>query len=344
MPDEEPQSVAEASKALAAVGFDADLLEGAEPPGTPYGVAAQQQGYEPPAPAPAVPAAPVQNVPAPAAPTGAQGAPQPAPAPVPGESPEAAAERAAFEAWKNSPEQQLAAFNIQRGLTTEAGVRLIVAQGLQALGRSPEDVRAFVDGRLTLSQLEAQQAAVAGQQQQQQAPPANPWDSLTEDDVVDGEQVKQFLAEVKRQAVAEAQALLTQAQQPLVNEVDRQRRQTAANTTDATLTELLGEGGDPTSVDKELAGRVLSEASKYIQPDNWDPGHIRAAIIQGHHDVVQISTAAQRAYLNRKELVASSVPQTTGGAQAAGNDPLPEPKDLKSASQLAKELYPDLFK
>ena len=322
-PDEpaggEPTSVSDASRALAAVGFDADRL-GEEPAPTepivePTTIADRQRAASEPA-APAAPAVPATVATPP-------GAPQP--------SPDANAD--AFEAWSKDPARQREAFDIMQGLTTEQGVRLIVAQGLTALGKNPDDVRAFMEGRLTQQQVLAQPTAVAPV-----APPANPWDALTEEDLVDGEQAKAWFTQIREDAIAAARAEVATAQAPVQQAVRQEQQTRAGQVTDSTLIELLGEGGDPKSVDRELAGRVLVEAQKYIDPNNWESGHIRSAIIQGHHDVVQIAAAAQRAYLNRKGIVAEAVPATTGGAQAPGAEAPSEPMNLKEASKRAREM------
>lgn len=339
----EPQSVADAGRAMAAAGYDADrLAEGTPAPDKgpivePTSIADRQRAASEPAPPAAPPAAPA----APAAAAPSPGTPQPTPG-APQRTPQEIADMQAFEEWKANPQAQAEAFNIQRGLTTEQGVRMIVAQGLTALNFQPEDVRAFVEGRLTLSQQQQQQAVAAAAAAPAPVAPANPWDNLTDEDLIDGPQFKQYAAEIQRQAIeqatAAAQAQIAAATAPQNQAIQQERQVRAGQVTDSTLVELLGEGGDVSTVDKELAQRVLQEASKYIDPNNWDSGHIRAAVIMGHHDVVKIAEAAQRAYLNRKSLVAEGVPTSVGGAQAPGAEPMAEPKSLKEASKMAKEM------
>lgn len=323
--EQEPTSVADASRAMAAVGFDADtLIEGGEKP-TPEPIVAptpiaQRQGLEAvPEPTPATPASPA--------------------APATGDD-------AAYKAWRENDTLQREAFAIQEGLKTEVGVRMVVAQGLTALGKDPRYVQLFMEGKLTEQQVAASPtviapaAAAAGAAAI--APTTEPWDALTEEDLVDGVQAREWFTKIKNDAVAAARAETAaqiQAAQAPVNAAVRQEQQVrAGQVTDRTLIELLGEGNDPNTVDRVLAGKVIAEANKYIDPNNWDSGHIRAALIQGHNDVVQIAAAAQRGYLNRKSLVAEQVPQTTGGAQAPGAEALPEPKNVKDASKIAKAM------
>lgn len=330
----EPQSVADASRAMAGVGFNADTyVEGGTPPAPepivePTSIADRQRAASEPAATQAVP------VPA----TTQPGATPPAPAtPAAAQTPE----QIAWEAFKNSEESQREAFNIREGLKTEAGVRMIVAQGLTALGKDPTYVQLFMEGKLTQQQVEASPsivppaAALAGAT----AIGPEPWDALTEEDLVDGVQAKEWFTKIRNDAVAAARAEVQAAQVPVQQAVRAEQSVRAGQVTDQTLIELLSENGDPRTVDKQLAGKVIQEANKYIDPNNWDSGHIRAAIIQGHNDVVQIAALAQRAYLNRKDLVAQEVPQTIGGAQAPGADPLPEPKNVKDASKMAKQLF-----
>jgi hypothetical protein len=326
----EPQSVEEAGAALAAVGFDADALAAGAPPVekepivSPATIAERQQATW--IGAPVSPATP---------PAGGTGAVTPTPD---------AGTTDPFDkyAYTDINGRQVSgrdaveeAAAIRHGLTTESGVRLIVAQGLTALGKDPEHVRAFMEGRLTEQQV-LQTPGIAPAVIPQA--PASPWDALGEDDLIDGEQFKAYAAEVQRQALSAAREEIMRAQQPLQTAVEAEQKVRAGHVTDSTLTELLGEDGDPNSVDKDLARKVLTEAAKYVQDNNWDSSHIRAAIIQGHHDVVKIAEAAQRAYLGKKSLVAAGVPQTTGGAQAAGSEEPPEPKSVAEASKLAREM------
>ena len=344
MPEEEnePQSVADASRAMANVGFDADtLVEGGtrpapEPIVQPTSIADRQRAASEPGTAPVAPAAPAPSAPAATSP----GTTQPVPAAVP-QSPQELADQQAWDQWQSNEQAKRDAFNIQRGLTTEQGVRMIVAQGLTALKFNPADVQAFVEGRLTLDAVQQQQAlAAAGVAPvAAPAPQANPWDNLTEEDLVDGVQAKEWFTKIRDDAVAAARAEVAAAQVPVQNAVRQEQQVRAGQVTDQTLVELLSDDGTPSTVDLELAASVLREANKYIDPNNWDSGHIRAAIIQGHYDVVKIAELAQRAYLNKKSLVAEGVPQTTGGAQAPGAEAAAEPKNTKEASKMAKAMF-----
>ena len=331
MPEEEnePQSVADASRAMANVGFDADtLVEGGtqpapEPIVQPTSIADRQRANDPgiaPVVTPAAPAAPAAAAPSP-------GTPQPAPG-----APDPYAEFGGREAVEQ-------AHAIAEGLKTESGVRLIVAQGLTALGKDPSLVQAFMEGRLTQQQVQQSPtvvppaAALAGAEAQ-----GNPWDSLTEEDLVDGEQAKAWFTKIRNDAVEAARREVQAAQAPVQQAVRAEQQVRAGQVTDQTLVELLSDDGTPATVDRDLAAKVLAQANRYIDPNNWDSGHIRAAIIQGHYDVVKIAELAQRAYLNKKSLVAEGVPQTTGGAQSPGAEPQAEPKNVKDATKMAKAM------
>lgn len=300
MSDEaEPQTLAEAIEANAA-----------NPPTFEEIPDGQRPGFAPEQAAPAE------------GPSGTPPAPEAAPQPEPPASDPYAAYggQAAVES----------ALGISSLLRTESGVRMMIAEGLTKLGKNPADVQAFMEGKLTLQQVE-------------ESAPANPWDNLTEDDVIDGAQAKDWFNQVKTQAVAEAQAAaqaaMTAAITPLQQQNFEQLQERAGQTSDATIIELLGENGDPKTVDVELAGRVLAAANQYVQEGNWDPSHIRAAVIQGHHDVVKTAELAQRAYLTAKARDAAGAPGNIGGAQAVGGEEQTEPQSREEASKLAKALY-----
>jgi hypothetical protein len=224
------------------------------------------------------------------------------------------------------------AWQVAEALKTELGVRTMIQQGLLALGYSADQIKAALGDR-------------AGAPVAPAAAPADPYADLSDDDIVTGAQLKQYLAQQSQAATAAQQAAIEAAQQAAAAQVDpikaqfeAQRNAAIIQRNDATLTELLG----PPPADAVQAGDyqamaqgVLAAASRYIQPDNWDPAHIRAAIVQGHADVVARQEAQFQAYLGKKREAKRAAPANIGG-QSAGEAPAKEPQTMKEARELAR--------
>jgi hypothetical protein len=216
---------------------------------------------------------------------------------------------------------------IRDALATETGVRTLIAQGLHALGYSPDQVRAFMENRAV------GEAAAA-------AAPADPLAAISDEDVVTGAEVKAVVQAAVAQALAGVTGELKAGLQPVQQQMEAQRQATAQQTVDGTLVELLGQPPtDPGELKQfqTLATAVLQAAAPYVQADNWDPQHIRAAIQRGHADYQAQLEAAISYRLAQKKAQAAAQPTNIGGA-TSGSEPAQEPKDLKEARAMARAM------
>lgn len=350
----EPQSL-EAAIALRTAAGDNDA--GAQA----FFDAAPAEGGEPVVPvvAPVVPApaADATTIVTPAAPTvepfvnpyltpvepvvpaaGAEGVP-----PTPGEPVEPVVPQV-LQPWTSQdgtvidPAEVQAALVVARGLRTESGVKMMVAKGLQAMGKDAATVQAFLDGKLT-----EQQAAVAPVEQPK-IPDILESLGLGDDDVVDTQTLRQVIAQVQADATKAALEAAGVAVAPVITEQEQRRNAGARDAVDNTLIQLLGTNGDPKTVDVPTANLVVERAQRYIDPTNWDPAHIRDAVLRGHADLVNDLDHAQQTRLTRLAGVAATVPSTIGTGTPPGGEPLAEPQSFEEAMAQARVLEPGLFK
>lgn len=345
----EPQSL-EAAIALRTAAGDSD--EGAQS----FFDSAPAEGGEPvvPAVAPVVPAPATEGTPA--APAAepfvnpylaerevtppVEGTPAPADAPPAGTP----AAPQVLQPWTSQdgtvvdPAEVQAALVVARGLRTESGVKLMVARGLEAMGKDAATVQAFLDGKLT-----QQQAAVAPVEAPT-VPDILETLGLGDDDVVDTQTLRQVIAQVQAQATKAALEAAGVAVAPVVSAQEAQRNAGARDAVDNTLIQLLGTNGDPKSVDVPTANLVVERAQRYIDPSNWDPAHIRDAVLRGHADLITELDHAQQTRLTRLAGVAATVPSTIGTGTPPGGEPTPEPQTFEEAMAQARVLEPGLFK
>lgn len=230
-----------------------------------------------------------------------------------------------------------AALTVARGLRTPEGVRLMVARGLEAMNKDPRAIQAFLNGEITQQQAEAAPAA-----------PPEPVDplaafDLTDDDVIDGAQLRKVLAAVTQQATEQAQAAAAAALQPLAERQQAEQANRAKDAVDSTLIQLLGENGDAATVDVDTANLVLDRAKAYIDPNNWDPQHIRDAVLRGHADLVAQLDRAQTARLARLAQTAQNTPSSIGTGTPPGGETPAEPVSFEEAMAQARVGHADLF-
>lgn len=236
------------------------------------------------------------------------------------------------------PAEVQAALVVARGLRTESGVKMMVAKGLQAMGKDAATVQAFLDGKLT-----EQQAAVAPVEQPK-IPDILESLGLGDDDVVDTQTLRQVIAQVQADATKAALEAAGVAVAPVITEQEQRRNAGARDAVDNTLIQLLGTNGDPKTVDVPTANLVVERAQRYIDPTNWDPAHIRDAVLRGHADLVNDLDHAQQTRLTRLAGVAATVPSTIGTGTPPGGEPLAEPQSFEEAMAQARVLEPGLFK
>lgn len=221
------------------------------------------------------------------------------------------------------------ALQVRQALQSELGIRTLVAQGLNTLGYTPEQI-----------------AAALGKQAAPGAPaepegPSDPLAGFDDDDLVTAADMRRILAEQSGQATQAREAAVAAARaelDPVKAALDAQRNQEIAQRNDQTLAELLGPV--PIEADKlgqyqTMANATIQAAGRYVEPNNFDPVHIRSAIVRGHADVVAAEEARYQAYLATKREARRAAPANIGG-QSAGETPEAEPKNLKEASAQAR--------
>lgn len=253
-----------------------------------------------------------------------------------GSAPEAADPYADF-GGQQQVQDAVAVFDAMR---THQGAQSIAAQLLVNLGYAPEQVQKLLAGeQASAPAAEAAPAAVA-----------DPFASIPDDASLEdmtGAQLKALLVQTAQQAAAQATAAVQGEVKPQLEAqraaFEAQRATQATTVTDTTLVQLLGDSAaaDPAaSVDKSIAALVLEHASKYISPDDWDPVHIRQAIVRGHADTIALMDRAQQAYLTRKEADRQNQPTSVAGLGNGGETVTPpkEPKNTREASAMGRAL------
>lgn len=210
------------------------------------------------------------------------------------------------------------AINVTNALRTETGVRTVIAQGLQALGYSPDQIQAALAGGPA-----AVEAAVEA------AAPADPLADLADDDVVSVSDVRRLVQASIEQATAAVTAKVEQQLSPLQEQVLSEQTTRAQEAVDNTIFELLQVEGE---VDPALATEVLRYANQYITDQNrYDPTAIRNAIITGKAEAEAAIQQAHDAYLRSKAAVKASLP-TPVVAASPGGETVEEPKSIEEAS------------
>lgn len=219
---------------------------------------------------------------------------------------------------------------VAQALQTESGVRALVAQGLQALGKSPEEVAAFM------------QAAQAAPQEA-----VDPWSDIADDDVVTGAELKQMLGDLGKSITEGITGQLTQAQQqavlPLQQQIQQDRQRVATAAVDGALAEAipsLKEWQPGTQLDDVTQGKISdiqAAATRYLDPNDWDPNHIAAAIRRGAADVEARDQARFRAYVADKRATRANQPANIGGGAPGGTE-VQEPRNTKEAIAMRKAM------
>lgn len=229
--------------------------------------------------------------------------------------------------------QQL--LTIQQALRSESGIKAIAASTLTRLGVPQDLIPHILSGNITVAD-----AVAAGQQEQGSPfsgiPGFEDYDEDTPLTAADAIKLAQHIAE---RQVAEQ---LTPFQQQQEARAAAERQASADTATLSTLDSLLGEERD--KWDPEYVDEIVLHAQRYLDPEDWDPRNISAAIRQGYADVVKLAGDRAQQYLQDKRKVKQTVPKSTGGAGgAAGAEPPAVPKSWKETQAQARKLYPELF-
>ena len=224
------------------------------------------------------------------------------------------------------------AMELDRALRTEQGVKLVIRQGLEALGYTDAQIRAALGGG------PGQDPLTGAAPEQQAAPTGLEGFDLEDDDVVTGAQlkgiVKQATDSAVQQALAQAQAQLD----PVRQQFEQERIREQASRNDQTLIELLGpvpEGESELAEYQAAAQDVLNAAQRYVEPGNFDPAHVRAGIVKAHADIQAAADARFKRYLESKKQARAAAPTNTGGFTSTEAEAA-EPKNLKEARAMAR--------
>lgn len=222
------------------------------------------------------------------------------------------------------------AYELAQALRTETGVRLVVKQSLTALGYSDAQIAAALGG--------GPGAAPAVTNAPEPAAAPDPFAGIDDDDVVTGGDVKRLLAEAVKNAteaaVAQAQAQLD----PVRQQFEQERNREIAARNDATIVEVLGPvPEDPTAREAYVnqARDLLNVATRFVDPTNFDPSHIRNGIIAAHAEIEANAEARYQAHLARKREARKAAPTNIGGTTATDGAEA-EPKNLAEARAQAK--------
>lgn len=258
--------------------------------------------------------------PSPAAP---EGAPAPAPAPV---STEAIDPYAAY----GGEEAVRVAHQVQEALRTREGINVLVANGLTALGYSPQQIKEALD---------AAAADGAGAPAPTAPAAADPLAGLEDDDFVPVSAVKTLVEQAAAAAAQQAIAATQEQVQPVQQAIQEQQAQQVRNNTDAAIVAVLGPvPTDPQQLSdyQELARTIVTRGANYYDPSKWyDPSHITQTVQRAHAEIEAEAEARYKAYLTKKKQARDSAPVNTGGG--AGSDgPIAEPKNLVEARKQAE--------
>lgn len=257
----------------------------------------------------------------PAAPEGAP-AGAPAPAPAPSGTPDPYAAFGGEEAVRRAHE-------VQEAMRSEQGVRALVANGLVALGYSPDQIRAAL----------AAEAPVAPAPAAAPAAP-DPFADLDDEDVVTVAQTRQLIEHAVKQATEAAVAASGEQQQPLAEVIRAQQQATVRSTTDAALIGVLGplpENEAEAAAYRANVDAILERGAKYYDPNQWaNPAHIQETVVKANAELNAEQEARFQAYLVKKKAARDAQPVNTGGG-AGGEGPLPEPKSLGEARKQLRE-------
>jgi hypothetical protein len=219
------------------------------------------------------------------------------------------------------------AARVQAALKTESGVRLMVAQALQALKYSPQQIRAALEGGPAIP--------LPGEPP---PPEQSPFD-IDDEEIVTGADLKRIVAIVAEQAAQQAAESVRGEVKPTVDAFQEQRQQQASALADATYTELLGEFGTTPEEQKawtQQQERVKAYATQYIDPNDWSATGIRNALIRGHADFVAEQESLFKGYLEKKRKDRQATPANLGGGSPPGSEAPKEPQNLAEAKAAAK--------
>lgn len=220
-----------------------------------------------------------------------------------------------------------AALRTDAALRTESGLRLVIAQGLQALNYTPAQIRAALEGGPALPLPAEPEAA-----------PANPWDSIEDDDFVDGATFKQMIAAATQQAAEQAAAAVAGQVAPVADAFQAQQERVAAEAADTTYLEILGAFPDATEPDKQqewvdARARLQQVGGQFIDADDWSPSSVRMALLRAAEAVKAQDEENLRRYVAKKRADRDANPTNVGGGQPPGGEVEKEPQNLAEARE-----------
>jgi hypothetical protein len=246
----------------------------------------------------------------------------PAPAPAPTGTPDPYAQWGGYQAVEN-------AMAVQQALRTEQGVRTLVAQGLMDLGYDVNQVRAALDG-----------APPEQQWGTQDQPIVDPTAGLADEDQIDltAGDLRALIDNITTQAATRAAQTVAQQVQPLTQQIQEADARQQRQVTDSALVAVLGPPPADPQARAAYAARVdaiVSHGQQYFDPAQWsNPQHVQSVIARANAEIVQADEARYQAYLQSKRETMLAQPPNTGGG-AAGEEPIPEPKNLAESRRMA---------
>lgn len=223
------------------------------------------------------------------------------------------------------------AVKLDQAMHTESGIRLVVAQSLQALGYTPDQIRAALTGA----------PVPPGAITEPPEPQPDPLVDVDDDDYVSGADLKRIVARATAAAAEQAAAAVAETLQPTVTSFEQQRQAQASQVADAAYVETLG--AYPATGTKEQQDDWRSEvaavqqaAERFIDPNDWSPQGIRMAILRGAEALKAQREADLARYVARKRAAREANPTNVGGGEPPGGEAAKEPQTLAEARQLAE--------
>lgn len=218
------------------------------------------------------------------------------------------------------------ALSVDAALRTESGLRLIIAQGLQALNYTPQQIRAALEGGPSLP-------LPAGEAEPEVAPLVD----VEDDDYVSGADLKRIVARVAEDAATKAAAAVRGEVTPVAEAFAQQQQRQASEAADATYVELLGafpEDAAEQEAWRAQQNRLQQAGGAFIDPDDWSPASVRMALLRANEAVKAEDEANLRRYVARKRADREALPTNVGGGQPPGGEIEQEPQNLKDAHKL----------
>jgi hypothetical protein len=207
------------------------------------------------------------------------------------------------------------AMGLMKAFESDGGVTALAVEALRAKGFDAADIHAFLSGEW-----------VPGREVEEKA---DPFEGIADDDILTGADFKRLLGELLHE-VDDRLEPVYQTQE----EMEQAGRQHQADLAVAGTLQTLG----VTDERKRMA--VLKLAEQHLDPEDWDPRNIAAAVQAGYADLVALTEGEKQQYVGEKRRNRDTLPRGLGGSSSVaggGDAPEAEPKDLKEAILRARK-------